>query len=193
MRPLLYVAGAVLTALSAAALWRSRKSPGEHVPRSGWLMLAPVFALLLVAPASLGSYAADRDVSLESLRRSALGELSPEVDGASPTSFTDVYERLRYAPESLRGKPVRLVGIAGPATSAQTFTLIRFYISCCAADAFPLKVRVRGAVPRKDSWVAVDGEVSTPSAAVGDQAAVRPEMTATRIQPVRAPAHPYEG
>jgi uncharacterized repeat protein (TIGR03943 family) len=208
LRWYLVAAGALLLVLAVGAgvrAWqeRSADSSGEdghhregHVPAVGWLMAAPVLVLILVGPPSLGGFAADRDVSLDRLRRQYLGAVASPVDGASPISFTDIYERLRYAPETLRGRPVRLVGRVLPtADGTPGFVALRFYASCCAADAIPLKVRVHSDAPSpgKDTWVEVVGVVRAPSGPLGDAEHVRPELDATSVRRVGQPANPYEG
>jgi uncharacterized repeat protein (TIGR03943 family) len=71
LRPLLIVAGLLLVIAAVMTLWYELRGKGEqhthddghghsHEPRVAWLLILPVFALLLVAPQALGSYAADR-------------------------------------------------------------------------------------------------------------------------------------
>ncbi|HUR09094.1 MAG TPA: DUF1980 domain-containing protein, partial [Nonomuraea sp.] len=67
-RPLLIGAGAALVGLALVALvrqWRNHSEHGhghghehEHGPRVAWLLAVPVFAIVLVAPPALGSFAA---------------------------------------------------------------------------------------------------------------------------------------
>jgi hypothetical protein len=78
LRPLLLVAGVVLLAAAAATFWyelrrdkhepdehdngdgQAHQEPAHHEPRVAWLLVLPVFVLILVAPPALGSYAANR-------------------------------------------------------------------------------------------------------------------------------------
>ena len=71
LRPLLIVAGSLLVVMAVMTLWyelRGRAATHDHgsddghghsaEPRVAWLLILPVFALLLVAPPALGAYAA---------------------------------------------------------------------------------------------------------------------------------------
>lgn len=66
LRPLVLAAGVVLIATALATAWyewRARAKEEEHAhrePRVSWLLVLPLFALILVAPPALGSYSAMR-------------------------------------------------------------------------------------------------------------------------------------
>ena len=65
LRPLLLGAGVVLIVAALTTFWYERRArhaaPHAHrEPRVAWLLLLPLFALVLVAPPALGSYAATR-------------------------------------------------------------------------------------------------------------------------------------
>ena len=74
MAPWLLIAGVVLAGLGLAGVLRSlfARTTAEHdhghehgyTERVGWLLLAPVVALLMVAPPALGSYGVDRSAAV---------------------------------------------------------------------------------------------------------------------------------
>ena len=61
MRWMLLAAGVVLIALAVTdVVVRSRQTHDHGLPRAAWLLLVPVFALLVVDPPALGADAAQR-------------------------------------------------------------------------------------------------------------------------------------
>jgi uncharacterized repeat protein (TIGR03943 family) len=69
---------------------------------------------------------------------------------------------------------------------ADEFTLTRFLISCCVADALGVEVRVVGVVPgefKKDEWVRVTGSMYP----LGREVIV----DASEVERVSKPRHPY--
>jgi hypothetical protein len=83
------VAGVLLVALGAVTLVRALRH-GHSVdahghrgsPAVGWLLLAPIAALLLVAPPTLGSYGVDRGAAVD-IRAGADG-LGPVASSEGP-------------------------------------------------------------------------------------------------------------
>jgi uncharacterized repeat protein (TIGR03943 family) len=154
--------------------------------RVGWLLLAPIAALLLVAPPTLGSYGVDRGARIDV--RAGAGVLDPLVAGAEPTPMTLLEFGQRAFDRdgaSFGGAAVQLTGfVAG--VEGGGFRLARYQIACCAADAAPVVVRVVGArrVPARDRWVTVTG-IFQPG---GDL----PELAASNVVEVAAPDDPYE-
>jgi len=173
LRPLLLVAAAVLIATAVATLWRElrrrgRREGGGHgqghahaETRVSWLLMLPVFALMLAAPPALGSYAANR---------AGTGIQEPpgfaDLPAGDPVRLTvldyatrAVYDRGR----SLTGRQVRLTGFLSTGPDG-TPLLTRMFLSCCAADAQPVKVGLTGRVPtgmKPDTWIEVVGTYVT--------------------------------
>ena len=86
------------------------------------------------------------------------------------------------------GSPVEFVGFVDRATGmpADEFYLTRFLVSCCAADAVSLRVRVVGAPPgelRQDRWVTVSGRIYPLLREV--------IVHASAVTPVKRPERPY--
>jgi uncharacterized repeat protein (TIGR03943 family) len=208
MGPLLVAAGVAMVVLGLVTLVRSLRrggdagaaeaEAGEHdhgrgAGRVGWLLLAPIAALLLVAPPTLGSYGVDRGAKVDV--RAGASAFAPLAQDAAPVPMTLLEFSQRAFDRdgaSFNRTSVRLTGFvagAGPGGEPGGFRLARYQIACCAADAAPVVVRVRvdgaGTVPPLDRWVTVTGLHSPSSGEVA-------ELTATSIVEIRAPDDPYE-
>ena len=197
MGPWLLVAGAVVVAIGLATLVVSLRQSGRGHgtgdahghggQRMGWLLLAPVAALLLVAPPTLGSFGVDRGARVDI--RAGAQVLPPLMPAAGPVPMTLLeygQRALDHDGASFNGATVRLTGfVAG--TDPDGFRLARYQIACCAADAVPVVLRVVGAreVPARDQWVTVTGAFEPGGGQV-------PEVAATNVVPIRPPEDPYE-
>jgi uncharacterized repeat protein (TIGR03943 family) len=191
----LAIAGVLLVVLGAATLVRALRrgrSVDAHghggIPAVGWLLLAPIAALLLVAPPTLGSYGVDRGTTVDV--RSGADGLEPIAASEGPVPMTLLEFGQRAFDRdgaSFDGATVRLTGfVAGG--DGEGFRLARYQIACCAADAAPVVVRVvaiEGDPPRRDAWVTVTG---THRPGDGDV----PELAATSLVEIPAPDDPYE-
>jgi uncharacterized repeat protein (TIGR03943 family) len=163
-------------------------------PRVAWMLAAPLFAVLLIAPPPLGSYAAARQSGVVRPTTSAFPDLPAAVDGAVPLSLGEYAARALYDTDrSLEGQRVRLVGFVSEVLP-DGFVLTRFAMSCCAADGTAVNVEVRGGeAPPVDQWVEVDGTwVQRPDHVIGELTADPPILEAAATRPVPQPAQPYE-
>jgi uncharacterized repeat protein (TIGR03943 family) len=180
-RPALIATGAVLVALGLVAAFR-RRAHG-HAPRVAWLLAAPVFAIVLVAPPALGSYAA---------RRQDGAPPPGEAYRGAPAADLTLGEFIAraYGSSSLSGRRVRLTGFV--VASRGGWQLTRMRITCCAADALALEVAVEGVpAPPEDTWVRVTGTwIPWKNGIPRDY--VPPAIAATEVTPVTRPAEPYE-
>jgi uncharacterized repeat protein (TIGR03943 family) len=168
-------------------------------PKVGMLMLVPILCLLLVAPAPLGSYAAERAGTNRVAEPTLdLGPL-PEAgeDGAIPMTLGDTVVRALFDRDGpMTGEAVRLVGFVTPEEELGNYRLSRFSVSCCAADAAVRQVAVTGApgAPEPDTWVEVvavfDGEVYDPDGEGGAQGL--PIVRILDQQVIDPPVSPYE-
>lgn len=196
--------------------------------RTAWLLLAPVLVVLLVAPPPLGSDAAllagDRTAPVPA---STTDDPLPPGD-APALAVVDFVSRSSAAPDGpLTGRDVTLtgfltpsrpggaVGVAGgsgaapgpstaPGPSAAPGTdLARLVISCCAADASPVRVHLdglpsigpaaalgAGAEGRPDRWVQVRGRLVPGTATVASGHV--PTLRVLAVEPVPAPDPAYE-
>lgn len=153
------------------------------------ILLLPVILIAFLPAASLGAFAASRRTTLASAGVSA----SASEIAEGPLSLVDVAGALR-SPEAMKvlasraGETVTFVGFVTRERSdpADSFTLNRFMISCCVADALAVRVRVVGATPGavdEEGWVRVRGRIFPLAADVA--------VEALEVEPIERPRHPY--
>lgn len=201
MRPWLVLAGVVLVAVGIVGLLARRRGheadtpsevegePGGHgLPAIAALLLVPVVAVLVVAPAPLGAYAAGRQGPASSTGRKPPANLAAPKDGAVNLSLAELEDRINVG-QDLSAVRVRLVGFvsSGPAVE-DGFVMTRFQVSCCAADARAVSIAVRGSygeLPARDSWVEVVGRPSPPTGA-------QPSVDVESLERMHPPRDPYE-
>jgi uncharacterized repeat protein (TIGR03943 family) len=203
----LIAAGAVLVAVALVNLVRlfatairphHEHEDDGHGHGSGrfepsWLIVAPALALLLVAPPALGSYAAAHGGTALS---AAADSDFPPLPAGDPVRVS----LLEYASRavfdkghSLQGRNIAMSGFI--VVDGDKRYLTRMIITCCAADARPIKVGLTGAVPpglTADTWLKVTGTYTTrtdPDPVDGDPI---PYVTITAAQQIPAPNQPYE-
>lgn len=178
---------------------------GDHgPPHLAWLLVIPIATAFIVAPGSLGSFAAERGASWVPQTPTVDSGWPPPmrspVEGAYEVGLNDVNIRAYYdEAASLQDKPLRLVGFVRSDPDAPgEFLLTRFMVSCCAADAVPVSVRVTGAegpLPPDESWVEVEG-TWVPNALdpawEGIDDTDWATVEATTIIPIAEPREPYE-
>jgi uncharacterized repeat protein (TIGR03943 family) len=195
----LLIAGIALIALGLVALVQSLRGAKsfeahghdpEHVHGIGvgWLLLAPIAALLLVAPPTLGSYGVDRAGAVNVRSGAPIFEPLPRGQGPTPMTLLEYVERaFEHGGASFNGVSVQLTGfVAG--TESGGFRLARYQIACCAADATPVVVDVlgtSGSPPTEDQWVTVTGTFERGGGDV-------PRLAATTVMEIAAPSDPYE-
>jgi uncharacterized repeat protein (TIGR03943 family) len=155
-----------ITTIAQLATLRTARPPTKVTLRESAglaALLCPMLAVTIIPTPSLGASAASA--------RSAGGVLSSDVlipsapDGTGEVTFVDIHyasasEEYAAALGIADGFPIELVGFVthGAGTPASGFTLTRFSVSCCAADAIPFSVPVdaRGDFP-DDTWLRVSG------------------------------------
>jgi uncharacterized repeat protein (TIGR03943 family) len=196
MGPWLTVAGVAVILVGTMALVsaiRRRDTTDGHGHAGeglgvGWLLLAPIAALLLVAPPTLGSYGVERGATVDV--RAGAPVFVELVGDAGPVPMTLLEFGQRAFEQdgaSFNGVPVRLTGfVAGPLAGG--FLLARFQIACCAADAAPVVVGVVGVSgdpPARDAWVSVTGVFES-----GGHDP--PRLAAISLSQIPEPDDPYE-
>jgi uncharacterized repeat protein (TIGR03943 family) len=163
-------------------------------PKIAWLLLLPALALLLFAPPALGSYQASRNGT--ALSAQANSDFPPLPDGDPVRiSMLDYAGRAVFDQgRSLQGRRVTLSGfiIAGP--NGQPY-LARMIVTCCAADARPVKVGLAGDVPaslKPDEWIEVEGTYVDRSDKDPVNAELVPFIQVAAIHDIAAPKQQYE-
>ena len=201
LQPYLIVAGAILVLAGVFTLGYEIRGKAEdddghgHAhggPKVAWLLLAPVLGLLLFAPPALGSYAAGRSGSAVTAR----SEYAP-LPAGDPLRLT----MLDYASRavfdqgvSLGERRIRLTGFAmrGP---QGTWLLARMMVSCCAADARPVKVALGGELPdglADQQWLDVTGKYSARELQDDVNGEAIPYLEVSEVTLIPVPQEQYE-
>ncbi|HZN16886.1 MAG TPA: TIGR03943 family protein [Micromonosporaceae bacterium] len=175
----------------------SRPEP-EHShrePRVAWLLILPVLGLLLVAPPALGSYAAGQ-------AGTALGSQQvsdfPPLPGGDPAkiSVLDYASRAVFDKGlSIGSRRVQLTGFVLTGPEGEPY-LARMILSCCAADARPIKIGMTGNVPAglpADTWVEVVGTYTARTISDTVNGETIPFLTVAEWREVPPPKRQYEG
>lgn len=207
LRPLLLVAGIVLIIAAIATVWydwrgsratqedeTGREHHDSHAhrePRVSWLLVLPLFALILVAPPALGSYSAMRagtalppPLGLTTLPTSDPLQLSV-VDYAGRA----VYDHGR----SLRDRRITITGFIAYDQNGEPY-LTRMVLNCCAADAQPVKIGLSGQIPpvlQPDTWLEVTGAYTDKQTKDPVNEGAIPFIDIIQARPVPAPSDEY--
>jgi uncharacterized repeat protein (TIGR03943 family) len=186
------VGAVLLTAASGGRLASARvDEPQPLTGKDAWgigLLLAPVIALLALPPASLGSFAAARRSTFLTAGFAPTGNISTgDLDLIDIVGATRSRAGMR-ALTKRAGTEVTFVGFVtrDRGATADEFTLNRFVVTCCVADALGVQIRVVGAPPGrfdKDDWVRVTGRLFP----LGPDVVVQ----ASQVTAVSQPQHPY--
>ncbi|MFJ8357782.1 TIGR03943 family putative permease subunit [Streptomyces sp. NPDC093984] len=217
LQPLLLAAGAVLIVAAAATFWyelrrawAARKPPGggeahdrhdEHAdghghvhrePRISWLLVLPLFALILVAPPALGSYSAVR--SGTALQQPLAYPALPSGDPVR-LGLVDYAGRAAYGHgHSLGGRKVEITGFVALDHTGTPY-LVRMALNCCAADAQPVKIGLTGKLPpvlQPDSWLDVTGTYTPKRTKDPVNGGIIPYLDVIQAKPVATPSDPYD-
>ncbi|MEV0681143.1 TIGR03943 family protein [Actinosynnema sp. NPDC050436] len=162
--------------------------------RSPWMLLLPVLAVFLISPPALGADTvnrSDRNAAQESKAGNGFAPLPK--DEVVPLTIGEFVTRTAWDDSgSLNDRTVKLTGFV--VRKEQNVYLARLTISCCAADAAPVKALMTGqdfAGLPTDQWVEAVGRV-VPGSATRENAYV-PTFTVRDITPITPPEDTYEG
>ncbi|GAA2995365.1 TIGR03943 family putative permease subunit [Actinokineospora diospyrosa] len=170
----------------------------HHPARSAWLLLLPVLAIFLIAPPALGADSVMRGDNRAAASRASGADgmvaFSPLPAGSPvPVSMSDFAARAAWDNlNSLNDRDVQLSGFV--VAQAEDVYLARLSIACCAADAFPVKVRLVGqgtAGLANDTWLEVVGRLE-PGSATKENDYI-PTLAVSSTTQIPQPENPYEG
>ena len=201
---LLITGGAVMILLAAVSIVREIRGVrdtdghGHHHPaRSAWLLVLPVLAVFLIGPPPLGSDSVARAGGNAPTVPSTEGEgseLFPALPAGDPIALplSDFSARAAWdRGHSLDNRTARLTGFV--VQDGDDTYVARLAIACCAADAFPVKVKLLGEelsdLP-DDSWIEVDATLRPGSATKANDYV--PAATVHSVRRVTQPEDPYE-
>jgi len=211
LRPFLIAAGALLILAAIMTLWHEfRGAHGEQAhehghdhgdgkphrePMVGWLIMAPVLGLLLVAPPAMGAFAAGQSgTALSTAAESDFAPL-PAGDDVVPLTMLDYASRAVFDKgRSLGDRKVRLTGFVVTGADGKP-VLARMILSCCAADARPIKVGFAGSGPAglaDDSWVEVEGGYSDQRVTDPVNGEIIPFIEVSTWRSIEPPKEQYE-
>ncbi|GKQ34415.1 TIGR03943 family putative permease subunit [Streptomyces sp. A012304] len=161
-------------------------------PRVAWLLLLPLLALILVAPPALGSYSATRTGTAlqEPPAFAALPPAGPLRLSVADYAGRAVYDQGR----GLAGRRIELTGFLAVDREGTPY-LVRMALSCCAADAQPVKVGLTGRVPpvlQPDTWLRITGTYTARRAGDPVNGGPIPFIEVGTATPVEAPRDPYD-
>lgn len=175
----------------------AREDEASVAPAVGGLLVVPLLVLMSVAPAALGAAAADRVDPYEPPPPDAPVWTLPEADPFEMRVLDFVNHVLYDERRGLEGRSVILEGlVVNDDEVPDGFLLVRFLVSCCAADGIPLKVALRGTPERfdDDTWVRVVVTWLPPEVPFGQPGA--PKYIEAQIETVDIipdpPDSPYE-
>ena len=162
-------------------------------PRIAWLLVLPLLALILVAPPALGSYSALRTGT--ALQEQPWGFADLPAGDSVRLSLVDYAGRAVYDHgRSLDNRRVTTAGFLAVGRDGTPY-LVRMALSCCAADAQPVKIGLTGRTPpvlRPDTWLQVTGTYTAKQTRDPVNDGVIPFLDITRAKPVKAPRDPYD-
>jgi uncharacterized repeat protein (TIGR03943 family) len=207
LRPLLLLTAVVLLVTAAVTLWQEYRSQrkgdpddgdghddghGHRESRLSWLLVAPVFALVIAAPPALGSYTAGR---AGTALQQPVGYPDLPATDPLPLPVLDYAARAAYDHgRSLDGRRIRLTGFISYGRTGTPY-LTRMTLNCCAADAQPIKVGLAGTLPpnlKADTWLEVTGTYTDRMAKDDINARPIPFIVVVDSRAVPAPEQQYE-
>ena len=221
LQPMVIGAGAILIVAALATVWYERKltktGPDNRVhthdkdtgvhddadvhgkevhvhrePRVSWLLVLPLFALILVAPPALGSYSALRTGT--ALQAPLAYAPLPSGDPVR-LSLVDYAGRAAYDHgRSLGDRRITITGFLALDGKGTPY-LVRMALNCCAADAQPVKVGLTGRIPpvlQPDTWLELTGTYTERRTKDPVNNGIIPFLDITEAKPVATPRDPYD-
>jgi uncharacterized repeat protein (TIGR03943 family) len=193
---------AVLTLVSEVRVRTAGRRPapdhdhghGHDGARIGWLLMVPALAVLLLAPPGIGSYTASRAGT--ALQPPSRGY--PPLPAGNPVTLPvlDYADRAVFDHgHTLGTRPVRLTGFITAAGPGRLY-LTRMVITCCAADARPVKIRLAGEVPASlpaNTWLQATGTYDHHTDTDPANGGTIPYLDVLSYHTIPTPTQQYEG
>ncbi|MEU9241374.1 TIGR03943 family protein [Streptomyces sp. NPDC048385] len=160
------------------------------VPRVAWLLLLPALSLLFYAPPALGAYTAARQPAKVIAEQDGFDPL-PKTSPL-PITLTDFTTRVQQDRSlAIKARTVEMSGLVTPVPGGGSWDLTRIIISCCAADAQSVKVRVySSSIPPANTWVSVTGNWH-PGGKLGTRSAPV-ALDAQTVKRIQRPSNGYQ-
>jgi uncharacterized repeat protein (TIGR03943 family) len=187
---LMVVASLILLLMAAVRLRSIFVPQAARTPGWAYLLLAvPLLFGTLVPAQPLGSGAlAGRsiDTTTAASRSSAIG------DNPAEWNLLEWATAISMRGEELDGTPIKVDGFVYQDTKldADSFFVVRYVLTCCAADGAGVGLPVLwagGTTLPNDQWVRVSGQMVTTEVGGTRQAAIQ----ATAVEPIDQPENPY--
>ncbi|MEV6897535.1 TIGR03943 family protein [Amycolatopsis sp. NPDC051372] len=166
-----------------------------HPARSAWLLVVPVLAVFLVAPPALGADSVTRTAARvpQSAATTSAAAFPPLPAGkVVELAMNEVVTRAGW--DSNGTMNGRTIGMSGFVVHEGSTTLLaRLVISCCAADAAPVTVHLKGGAADRfpsDTWLRVTGQVVPGTA--DENNSYTPDFVPATVERIAAPKDPYE-
>jgi uncharacterized repeat protein (TIGR03943 family) len=165
---------------------------GHREPRISWLLLLPLFALILVAPPALGSYSAMRTGTA---LQQPYGYNKLPATGPLDLNVVDYATRAVYDHgRNLKGREIKVTGFVALDRSGAPY-LVRMALNCCAADAQPVKIALTGKIPpvlQPDKWLEITGSYTARQTRDPVNNGPVPYLKVASAAPVATPKDPYD-
>ena len=131
------------------------------------LMVVPVILVMVLPPATLGSFSVSKKTKFSSAVLSS--SIYDHITATSPITLLSLAagqtsNQGAQALSKRAGSPVDFIGVASrdPNTPADEFLLTRYVITCCVADATIVQARIVNVTPgsvQPNDWVEVKGQI----------------------------------
>lgn len=146
-----------------------------------------------MAPPALGSYSAMRTGT--ALQKQPWGFEDLPAGETVRLNLVDYAGRAAYDHgRSLDHRHIKIAGLLALDRDGTPY-LVRMALSCCAADAQPVKIGLTGRIPpvlRPDSWLEVTGTYTAKQTKDPVNDGIIPFLDVTEVKPVKAPRDPYD-
>lgn len=180
--------------------------PNHHSHSGGWLYFPFIFVLGLAAILPNNTLNANL-VNAKGLNSQISASTTPSSEMSRPLApalrqmsvinvtdrdYTEIMSELQFFPQDYIGKEITMTGFVfkPPEASNSQFSLVRYVIVCCTADALPYGVLCElkdAANYEEGTWLTIKGLIQ--QAAYGDQTVSAIKVTS--LKRIQEPKDPY--